>query len=70
MKYRGEQKGMQVLLNRTQAWPGRAIKQEQEQNSRNHVQAFLFVSVGYVRAVTILTQKSLTLEGIKPLFIV
>ena len=24
--------------------PGRAVKQEQEQNSRNHVQAFLLVS--------------------------
>ena len=38
--YRGEQKGMQILLSMTQARPGRAVKQEQEQNSRNHVQAF------------------------------
>ena len=29
----------------TQARPGRADKQEQEQNSRNHVQVFLIVSV-------------------------
>ena len=29
----------------TQARPGRAVKQEQEQHSRNHVQAFLVVSV-------------------------
>ena len=33
------------MLNRTKARPGRAVKQEQEQNSRNHVQAFLLVSV-------------------------
>ena len=33
------------LGNRTQARPGRAVKKEQEQNSRNHVQAFLLVSV-------------------------
>ena len=34
------------MLSRTQARPGRAVKQEQEQNSRYHVQAFLLVSVG------------------------
>ena len=38
--YRGEQKGMQIWLSRTQARPSRAVKQEQEQNDRNHVQAF------------------------------
>ena len=36
----GEQKGLYVLLRRSQAGPGRAVKQEQEENSRNHVQAF------------------------------
>ena len=29
----------------TQARPGRAVKQEQEQNSRNHLQAFWLFSV-------------------------
>ena len=43
--YKDELKGLHVLLRRTQAGPGRAIKQEQEQNSRNHLQAFLLISV-------------------------
>ena len=38
--YRDRLKGMQILLSRTQAGPGRTGKQEQEQTSRNHVQAF------------------------------
>ena len=29
-----------VILSRTQAGPGRAVKQGQEENSRNHIQAF------------------------------
>ena len=33
-------KGVQILLCRTQAGPGRTFKVEQEQTSRNHVQAF------------------------------
>ena len=32
---------MQILLSRTQAGPGRAVKQEQEETSRNHVLADL-----------------------------
>ena len=42
--YRGELKGLYVLLNRTQAGQGRAVKHEQDENSRNHVQAF-FISL-------------------------
>ena len=38
--YRGELKGVYVLLSRTQAGPGRADQQEQEENSPNHIQAF------------------------------
>ena len=38
--YRDRLKGMQILLSRTQAGAGRAGKQEQEETSRNHVQAF------------------------------
>ena len=41
---RGELKGLYVLLNRTQASQGRAVKHEQDENSRNHVQAF-FISL-------------------------
>ena len=43
--YRSELKGLFVLLSRTQAGPGRAVKQEQEENSRNHIQAFSLISV-------------------------
>ena len=39
-KYRAEKKSLQILLSRTQAGPGRAVKQQQEENSQNHVQAF------------------------------
>ena len=36
---------MYVLLSRTQAGPGRTVKQEQEEISRNHVQTFISPSV-------------------------
>ena len=45
--YRGANKGLYVLLSRTQAGPGRTVKQEQEQISRNHVQTFISPSVHY-----------------------
>ena len=38
--YRAEKKSMQILLSRTQAGLDRTGKQEQEQISPNHVQAF------------------------------
>ena len=43
--YRGGNKGLFVLLSRTQAGPGRTVKQEQEEMSRNHVQTFIFPTV-------------------------
>ena len=43
--YRGENKGLFVLLSKTQAGPGRTVKQEQEEISRNHAQTFIFPSV-------------------------
>ena len=43
--YRGGNKGLYVLLSRTQAGPGRTVKHEQEEISRNHVQAFILGSV-------------------------
>ena len=45
MNYRGEKKGLQVLLSYSQAEPGRIVKQEQEEISRNPVQAFILGSV-------------------------
>ena len=39
-EYRDRLNGMQILLSRTQAGAGKAGKQEQEQTSRKHVQAF------------------------------
>ena len=41
----GNSKGLFVLLSRTQAGPGRTVKQEQEKISRNHVQTFISPSV-------------------------
>ena len=36
---------MQILLSNSQAGPGRTVKQEQEEISCNHVQAFIPGSV-------------------------
>ena len=36
-KYRAEKKSLQILLSRTQTGPGRKVKQEREEISRNHV---------------------------------
>ena len=44
-KYRAPGKSMYFLLSRTQAGPGRTVKQEQEEISRNHVQTFIYLSV-------------------------
>ena len=38
---------MQILLSNSQAGPGRTVKQEQEEMSRNHVQTFIFPSVHF-----------------------
>ena len=38
--YRDRLKGMHILLCNSQAGPGRTVKQQQEEISRNHVQAF------------------------------
>ena len=43
--YRGVNKGLFVLLSNCQARPGRTVKQEQEEISRNHVQTFISPSV-------------------------
>ena len=43
--YRAWNKGMQILVSNSQAGPGRTAKQEQEEISRNHVQAFIPGSV-------------------------
>ena len=37
--------GLFVLLSRTQAGPGRTVKQEQKEISRNHVQTLICLSV-------------------------
>ena len=42
---------MFVLLNKTQEGPGRTVKQEQEEISRNHVQTFICLSVSVQREV-------------------
>ena len=45
VQYRGANKGLYVLLSRTQAGSGITVKQEQEEISRNHVQTFIYLSV-------------------------
>ena len=43
--YRDEINSLQIQLSRTQARPGRAVKEQQEQNSLNHVQRINLISV-------------------------
>ena len=43
--YRDEIYSLQIQLSRTQAGPGRAVKEQQEQISRNHVQTIFGTSV-------------------------
>ena len=43
--YRDEIHSLQILLSRTQAGPGRTVKQEQEEISPNHVQRLNLISV-------------------------
>ena len=52
--YRDRLKCMQILLSNGQAGPGRKVKQEQEEISRNHVQAFILGSVHHAPYGTIL----------------
>ena len=56
--YRARNKGLQILLSNSHLGPGRKIKQEQEEISRNHVQAFFPGSV-YLK---ILNSKSIYLR--------
>ena len=44
--YRAEKKSLQILLSNTQAGPGRKVKQEQEEISRNHIPRLVLGSVG------------------------
>ena len=43
--YRAEKKSLQILLSMSQAGPGRKVKQEQEEISRNHVPRLFLSSV-------------------------
>ena len=45
MSYRDEIESLQILLSRTQAGPGRTVKQEQEEISPDHVQRLDLISV-------------------------
>ena len=48
--YRDRLKSMQILLSRTQAGPGRTVKQEQEEISPNYVQRINLISVHMISA--------------------
>ena len=43
--YRHEINSLQIQLSMTQAGPGRAVKEQQEHNSPNHVQRINLISV-------------------------
>ena len=47
---------MQILLSNSQTGPGRKVKQEQEEISRNHVQAFFPGSVHLLLVTNLQTQ--------------
>ena len=55
--YSAEKKSLQILLSSTQAGPGRKVKQEQEEISRNHVPILFLGSVYSVYRVGILWDK-------------
>ena len=44
--YRAEKKSLQILLSSTQAGPGRKVKQEKEEISRNHVPRLISIDFG------------------------
>ena len=48
---KGRNNCLQILLSNSQAGPGRKVKQEQEEISRNHVQAFIPGSVEITAAL-------------------
>ena len=50
-KYRDEIYSLRILLSRTQAGPGRTVKEEQEQISPNHIQKINLISVFIVREI-------------------
>ena len=43
--YKDEINSLQIQLSRTQAGPGKAVKEQQEQKSPNHVQRINLISV-------------------------
>ena len=58
---------MQILLSNSQAGPGRTVKQEQEEISRNHVQAFIPGSVEISYAILVSMKTSwVQMLGIDP----
>ena len=57
---------MYVLLSRTQAGPGRTVKQEQEEISRNHVQTVIYLSVKFHYWDAISFHQAEMALGIKP----
>ena len=55
--YRAEKKYLQILLSRTQAGPGRKVKQEQEKISRNHVPRLFLGSVHLVNGLKVIIKR-------------
>ena len=49
--YRDEIYSLHILLSRTQAGPGRAVKEQQEQKLPNHVQRINLISVEVLEVI-------------------
>ena len=64
-KYRGENKGLYFLLSRSQAGPGKIVKQEQEEISRNHVQTFIYLSVYILNESTFSSGDATTVDDLQ-----
>ena len=58
--YRDEIYSLQILLSRTQAGPGRTVKQEEEEVSPNHIRRLNLISVPVIACYN--TARCLTID--------
>ena len=63
--YRDEINSLQIQLSRTQAGPGRAVKEQQEQNSPNHIQRINLISVQPLPACHAAVQAAFSQASVK-----
>ena len=65
--YRDETNSLQIQLSRTQAGLGRAVKEQQEQNSPNHVQIINLISVLIINWFSLINFWSYLISSSAPL---